>query len=158
MRPRAQVLFSLCIVLLAAWALYSTRDWPIKTALYPRVVGVPLLLLAAAEFVLSLRGTPESQGRAVDVEFATFVVPELTARRTVVAVAWMGGFFLAIILLGFPRAIPLFVVAYLRGQGRESWILSVALAAVAWLGFYGLFIRLLHLPFAPGLLWQMLGR
>lgn len=158
MRPRAQVLFSLCIVLFAAWALYSTRDWPIKTALYPRVVGVPLLLLAVAEFVLSLRGTPEGQGRAVDVEFATFVAPELAARRTIVAVAWLGSFFLAIILLGFPRAIPLFVFAYLRGQGRESWILSVTLAAVAWLGFYGLFIRLLHLPFAPGLLWQMLGR
>lgn len=159
MRPRGRVLFSLFILLLVIWALYATRDWPIKTALYPRVVGVPLVLLAAAEFVLSLRGRePEDGGRAMDVQFSTSASPEVAARRTIATFAWLGGFFLSVILLGFSLAIPLFVFAYLKGQGRESWILSVILAAVAWLGFYLLFVRLLHLPFGEGLLLRFFMR
>jgi hypothetical protein len=67
-------------------------------------------------------------------------------------IAWMGGFYLAVILIGFSLAIPLFVFAYLRGQAKEAWTISLLLPAVAWLGFYLLFVRLLHLPFVDGLL------
>ncbi|MBI3975154.1 MAG: hypothetical protein HY334_02075, partial [Armatimonadetes bacterium] len=69
-------------------------------------------------------------------------------------IAWVGGFLLTVIVIGFTRAIPLFVFTYLRRQGREGWILSLLLAAFAWLVFQMLFVRLLHLPFADGLLWD----
>lgn len=152
MRLRGQVLFNGLILLAALWALYATRDWSIKTALYPRVVGVPLVALAAAEFVLSLRGEePEGSGRAMDVQISVSASPALALRRTLATAGWLGGFFLGIILLGFPVAVPVFVFAYLKSHG-ESWGVSILLAAAAWLGFYALFIRLLHLPFGNGLL------
>jgi hypothetical protein len=56
----------------------------------------------------------------------------------------------AIVLLGFSISVPLFVFLYLKLQGKESWILSVVLAAVAWVFVYGLFDQLLHLPFPQG--------
>ncbi len=160
MRLRPQFLFALCIAVLAAWALIETRTWPIKTALYPRAVAIPLFVLAAVESVLSLRGVEatESAGQPTDITLSSSIAPHVAMRRTVATFAWLGGFFLAVVLVGFPRAIPLFVFAYLKGYGREGWVISVSLAALAWLGFHLLFIRLLHVPFATGLLWQAFGR
>ena len=64
----------------------------------------------------------------------------------------MVGFFAAILLVGFLAAVPLFVLAYLRLQGRESWPLSLVFTAVVWGVFYGLFDLMLHLPFPSGYL------
>jgi hypothetical protein len=61
------------------------------------------------------------------------------------------------VLLGFPIAVPLFVLLYLRLQGREGWIVSLAMTAAVWGVFYGLFNRLLHLPFPAGWLVTWLG-
>jgi hypothetical protein len=48
--------------------------------------------------------------------------------------------------------VPLVVFLYLKVQSKERWPLSIALSAGAWLFFYGLFDRLLHLPFPDGVL------
>ena len=158
MRRNAQALFAFVIALVGIWAVLATRDWSIQTAMYPRVIGVPLVILAAIEMVLSLRGAPEGERQSVDTTLTESLPPDVTTRRTLIAFAWLIGFFLGIVLLGFPLAIPLFMLAYLRGQGREPWILSIVLAAVAWLFFELIFDRVLHLPFAEGLLLQILRR
>ncbi|MDR7484906.1 MAG: tripartite tricarboxylate transporter TctB family protein [Armatimonadota bacterium] len=157
-RPDGRVLFAGGVTLLAAWALAQTTGWPIKTALYPRVVGIPLLALAIAETVLSLRGREDERHEAVDVTLSTEVPPRVAGRRTAAVITWMGGFYLGVLLIGFPRAVPLFVFAYLRGQAGESWITALLLAASAWLGFTLLFVNLLHIPFADGILWRLFVR
>ncbi len=158
MRPKGPILFALVIAAVAAWALLETRGWAIKSALYPRAIGVPLLLLALTEAALSLRGRPENgpERQPMDVELSGDADTAVTARRTVAIFAWIAGFFLGIVALGFPVAVPLFTLAYLIGQARERWVPSVILSALAWLIFYQLFIRLLHIPFAQGLLWGVL--
>ena len=66
------------------------------------------------------------------------------------AVAWIVGFFAAIVLFGFTLAVPLFVFLYLRLQANEGWVISAVFTAAVWTFFYGLFDRLLHLPFPAG--------
>jgi Na+/proline symporter len=95
--------------------------------------------------------------QAKDFQMSAGIVPPLARRRTAVAIGWIAGFFAAIVLLGFPLAVPLFMVLYLKLQGREGWIVSLALTAVVWALFYGLFDRLLHLPFPAGWVQQWLG-
>ncbi len=159
MRPSGRVLFSGAVTLIAAWALLQTAGWPPKTALYPRAVAIPLVVLAATETVLSLRQKEkEDTGETVDLAFTMEVPQGVATRRTLAIIFWFGAFLLAVVLLGFPRAIPLFVFAFLKGQGREGWIVSLLLPALAWLGFDLLFVRLLHLPFADGLLWSAVFR
>ncbi len=156
-RLGGRVLFSGALALAAAWALVETLSWPITAALYPRAIAIPLLLLATAETVLNLTRSDEAEiAEATDVTFSSDVPPDVALQRSAVIAAWMVGFYLAIILIGFPRAVPLFVLAYLRVQGRERWAISLPLAAAAWLGFYLVFIRLLHLPFDGGLLGRLL--
>jgi putative tricarboxylic transport membrane protein len=159
-RPRVsgRAVFSGAIAVLAAWALVQTLHWPIKTALYPRAVAIPLLLLAAAETVLNLIRSDETNDReAMDTMVSTEVPADVAVRRTVAIAGWMIGFYLAILLVGFPRAVPVFVFAYLKVYAKERWTLSLILAALAWLGFHLLFIRLLHLPFPDGLLWRLIS-
>lgn len=137
MRLSGAALFSAALAAVAGFAVYTALRWPPKAALFPLVMGIPLLVLAVAQLVMDLRERPAA-------------TPE--ARRAWGILAWMAAFIVLVLLLGFPLAVPLFVLAYLVTSGRESWLLSAVLAAAAWGAFYLLFQRLLHFPFEDGLI------
>ena len=78
-------------------------------------------------------------------------VPEReVVRRSAVAAAWIVGFFAAIVLFGFPVAVPPFCLPVSQAAGERGWIFSAVFTAAVWAFFYGLFDRLLHLPFPAG--------
>ena len=156
MHNRASLGLAIVILLLAAYGVFTALEWPLKAKLFPLVVGIPLFFLAAAEATWSAFGSRERQA-AADFQFSGEQPPEVARRRTLVAVAWILGFFAAIVLFGFPPAVALLVFAYLKVQGKEGWIFTTVFTAIVWGCFYGLFDLLLHLPFPPGLLLQWLG-
>jgi len=136
---------------IAGYALYASLHWPFKTALFPRVIGFPLLLLALIEMALSIWGVEkEREGHAVDFELTTAVEPALAQKRTLLICTWIIGFLVLIIAFGFPLAVPIFVFAYLRIAGREPWTLSIVLTLVSWMFMEGVFDRFLHIPFPEG--------
>ncbi|HXF82290.1 MAG TPA: tripartite tricarboxylate transporter TctB family protein, partial [bacterium] len=144
MRDRNALLFASGVLLLGLWALWETRGWPLKAWLYPRVILAPLLVLAVAEALLTLQGKDggRREGQpAADIELESTVDPALAARRAWNAAAWIGAFLLAVVVVGFQPAVPLFVLAYLRASG-ERWPLALGLAVVAALGFHALFVSL----------------
>jgi hypothetical protein len=160
MKGRADIRFFLAVgtALLAGYALYSSMHWPLRTALFPRVIGIPLLFLALVEMVWSMfAGEREREGHAVDFELTTDVDPALAQKRTLGIVGWTVGFFAIIVLIGFPFAVPLFVFLYLKLVGKEGWVLTIILTAVSWLFMEGLFDRLLHIPFPEGWIFSLLG-
>jgi len=136
---------------IAGYALYASLHWPFKTALFPRVIGFPLLLLALIEMALSIWGVEkEREGHAVDFELTTAVEPALAQKRTLLICTWIIGFLALIIAFGFPLAVPIFVFAYLRIAGREPLTLSFVLTLVSWIFMEGVFDRFLHIPFPEG--------
>ena len=137
MRLSGAALFSLALAVLAAFAVYKALSWPPKAALFPLVMGIPLLVLAVAQLIVELRQAPPA--------------PE-GWRRSLVVFAWMGVFIALVLLAGFPMAVPIFVFAYLLLESRERWGLALTLAAAAWGFFHLLFERLLHFPFEAGLI------
>jgi hypothetical protein len=145
---------SIGVMLLSGYAVFAATAWPWKAALFPLAIGVPLFCLATTELLWTLLGAPETKGEAMEVELST---KEGAGRRILVAAGWMLGFFAAIVLLGFPIAVPLFLLLYLRLQGGEGWVLSIVITAAVWALFYGLFDASLHLPFPAGWLWEWLG-
>jgi hypothetical protein len=156
MRNKASLALSAAIMLLAAWGVYAALDWPLKAKLFPLVIGIPLFCLAGAEALWTLFGRGYA-GRAHDLTLSDDVPPEIARRRTAIAAGWILGFFAAILLLGFPVAVPLFVFLYLVIQGGERRIFAALFSAVVWALFYGLFDLLLHLPFPAGWLQEWLG-
>ena len=143
-------ILALGIMALSAWAALSAWTWPLKTALFPLVISIPLFFLAAAELAWLLFAHGE-RVQPKDFQPPQADVPPALARpRIVGAIVWILGFFGAIVLLGFPLAVPLFLLLYLKLQARESWLFTIVFTAAVWAVFYGLFVQLLHLPFAVG--------
>lgn len=147
----SRFILSFAAACIAGYALYASLHWSFKTALFPRVIGIPLLMLALIEMALSIWGVErEREGHAVDFELTTTVEPALARKRTLVIFAWILGFLVLILAVGFPLAVPIFVFAYLRIAGREPLTLSIVLTLVSWIFIEGVFDRFLHIPFPDG--------
>jgi hypothetical protein len=157
LRPAA--LFSIgWLIFFIVW-VYLAKDWRLQARLYPWAIGIPMVVLAIIQVILDLKGVQRKQADAapVDFQFSQEIDPQVARRRTINIFSWIVGFFLGIWLLGFVITIPLLVFTYLKIQSNESWVTSVALTIAAWLVFYGLFVRLLTLPFPQGLVLAWLG-
>ena len=155
MHKNASLALSVLIMLMAGYGVFAATAWPWKAALFPLVIGIPLFCLAVAEGLWTLFGkAPVQEGEAKDFQLS---VGKNAARRTAVAAGWILGLFAAIVLLGFPVAVPLFVFLYLRLQAKESWRVCILMTAAVWGVFYGLFDALLHLPFPAGWLLEWFG-
>ena len=141
------------VMLASGYAVFAASAWPWKAALFPLVIGVPLFCLAATELLWALFGSAEREAASMEVELSTHAGAQ---RRVAAVAAWTLGFLAAIVLLGFPVAVPLFLFLYLKLQGGEGWVLSIGLTAGIFAVFYGLFDVLLHLPFPAGWLWEWL--
>jgi len=157
---KPQVILSIILVAFFAVFAYTAKDWRLQARLYPWAIGIPMLALALVQLVLDLRGiepTKSPDHAPVDVQFAKRADPVVARRRTLNIFSWIVGYIIAIWLIGFFYSVPLLVFLYLKVQSRERWPLSIALTAIAWIFFWALFDRLLHLPFPDGALFTWLG-
>lgn len=151
--PIYRSLFAFFFMSIFAYEVYESYfgyggDFP-SAALFPRVVGIPGLALSlivlAAEIRQVLRQTLPVAAKAkiiLDLKQAQW--------RTLSMVGWLTGFFAAIWLLGFIPAAPLMTLLYLKINAQEKWMLSITLALVSWIFFYGLFDWAIQLPFPTG--------
>lgn len=149
MHSKASLALALAVMVVSGYAVASAWLWPWKAALFPLVIGIPLFLLSALEAAWVVFGTTE-RAQIHDFQFSSEVAERQVLRRSAFAAAWIGGFFAAIVLVGFPVAVPIFVFLYLKLESRESWLFSAVATAAVSAFFYGLFDRLLHLPFQQG--------
>lgn len=160
MKIRPAALFSLAAFIFFCVFVYQAQEWRLQARLYPWAIGVPMVILALAQFILDLKGVKAKQtgdATPMDFQFTSDVDPSTAKKRAITMFAWLFGFFLGIWILGFNIAVGLMMFTYLKFQGKESWVLSISLTVIAWLFYYGLFVRLLNLPFPEGLLIGWLG-
>ena len=150
-------LFSASIVVLLGLALWQSRNFGYRAGLFPWAIGFPVLALAIVQLGMELLGF-EKKPRATEfgLEVGPEISPELAYRRTLAILGWTIGFFIGIWLLGFSLAVPTMIIIYLK-FAKEKWPITLALALVAWLFFYGLFDYALHVPFPDGQLFLWLG-
>jgi hypothetical protein len=146
---------SIALMLIAGGVFVTALQWPAKTAIFPITIAVFVFVLAAIEVFMSLYLKQNAKETStMDFKIASAAdmeIDEATARKRVVTLfIWIMALFVLILLVGFPVAVPIFFVVFLKVYGKEGWKMSIILAATAWVFFYGLFIRLLHIPFADG--------
>jgi len=156
MTNRASLGLALAIMALSAYGIYSALDWPLKSKLFPLVIAIPLFCLATAEALWVIFGRNPAAS-ASDFKLSADKPAEVTRRRTFIATGWAVGFFVLILLLGFPIAVAAMVLAYLKIQGKEKWLFSIIFTAAVWFFFYGLFELLLHMHFHDGWLFGGFG-
>jgi hypothetical protein len=158
MRSGGRTLFSLFLTVVAGYAIYRAAGWSFKTGFFPLAIAIPLLCLAALQIALEFFGAPEVESAgAVEAEFTNEVPAREARRRAIATFVWIALFIGFVYFVGFPLAVPLFLLLYLRLQSRVNWVFSITLTAVTWAAFYALFERGIHLQFAPGQLQTWLG-
>jgi hypothetical protein len=158
MKKRGHIVFSVFLIAISGYVIYSASHWSFKTGFFPLATAIPLMILALLHLALVFFGAPEAAGGpAVETEFSNEITPAVARRRAIAIFSWIAGFILLVYLLGFPFAVPLFLFLYLRLQSRESWLWSITLTASAWLFFYVLFQRLVQLQFEAGAVQHWLG-
>jgi len=118
-----------------------------------------MVILAIIQVIFDLKGVEHKADDAAPVDFqiTQTVDPAVARRRAINIFCWFFGFFAAIWLVGFSIAIALMVFGYLKIQSNENWTISIVLTIVAWVCFWGLFVKLLNLPFPDGMIQTWLG-
>ena len=160
MKIRPPAIFSFCALVFFCVFVYMAQDWRMQARLYPWAIGIPMLILAIVQVILDLKGIqakPQADATPMDFQFTKGIDPATAKKRAIIMFSWLVGFFFAIWLLGFPIAIALMMFSYLKFQGQEPWVLSITLTVIAWLCFWGLFVKFLNLPFPEGLIITWLG-
>jgi hypothetical protein len=145
------LLFTLFIGVVMAAALWFARDWPIRASIGVLVLGSIGVVLAIWQLAL------DAKKSAASVQRSQFEMPLAESESkwgNVEIWSWIVGFYILIVTIGFPIAVPLFVIAYSKFYGA-SWRLAIALSAIAWSFVYGVFEKILHVPW-PTPLIQML--
>jgi hypothetical protein len=157
MRVKAKHLMNLSCVVIAVGVIITAIEWPFKTAFFPTLVSIFLFFGAIADFLLDVFWNKKAgvkQG-PVDFQLSEDVDPAVATRRTLLAFAWVLGFFVLILLVGFTLAVPLLVFLFLKFQAREKWGITLFLTASSLVFFFGLFVWLLNIPFEEG--WVIEG-
>ncbi len=149
-------LFTAVVAILLALALFQSRNFGHRAGLFPWAIGIPTLLLALVQLGKDTLGREKPKGALAAWEVAVAVSPEVARQRTVSILTWTMGFFIAIWLLGFSYSIPVAMLLYLKLAGKEKWPLTIAVTFFTWLFVYGLFERVLSIPFPEGLLVSLI--
>jgi Tripartite tricarboxylate transporter TctB family len=159
LKVRPQAIFSFIFLIFFIVFAYEAKDWRLQARLYPWAIAIPMVILAIIQVIFDLKGVEHKADDAAPVDFqlTQAVEPQVARKRAINIFSWFFGFFFGIWLLGFSLTIPLMVFGYLKIQSNEKWPISIILTAVAWVCFWGLFVKLLSLPFPDGMIQTWLG-
>lgn len=148
--------FSLAIVVMLTCALWESRQFNFRAGLFPWAIGFPLLALAIVQLIMEFMGKESKSTSDHLAEAGPELPTKVVNRRTASIFGWIIAFLLAIWLFGFSIGGPICVFIQLKISARERWPLTIIMTAFAYVLVYGLFDRVLHLPFFPGQLFLWL--
>ncbi len=149
MRLTPSLLFTLFVAVVAAAMVYTSRDWPLGTGLFPRSVGVPVLVMSLIQLIMDAYRTMKTSGgqerETGDLQVDWTMSTAEVAARGLVFAGWLLGMFFGILLFGFFLTVPLFTLLYLKYQAKENWPLTLWLTAGMLVFFVGVFDQILHI-------------
>ena len=153
MRVTPSLVFTLCIAVIAAGMVYTSRDWPLGTGLFPRSVGVPVLVMSLIQLIIdayrSLKtsggqrppaGNRRPPGRLDHVHGRGGGDPGPDLCRMA-----PGHVLRHPAALGFFITVPLFTLLYLKYQAKEGWAVTLGFTAGMLVFFVGVFDQILHI-------------
>ena len=165
--------FNAAVILFFAVAIIGSWNWDFGARLVPQVVGWLGLLLAGwqlawrtflnAQAVAS--GDPAASAatrsaagsRVFDANSDLGKLdPHEALRRALRYYAWCLFVLVAALIIGLLPAMLVFLIGYLRLEGRERWVPTLSVALGTWAAAYGLFHLLLRVPWPAAWLGDLL--
>lgn len=172
-----QLAFAGVLIVVFGYAYVEAGSWPLKAALYPRVISVGGIVLCAVLVIglllRALRATPDwavepervaegalATGRddvtaapsaAQDLEEGEldYVFGNAGRRAWLSAIGCVAAFLAGLLLTGLFVTVAVFTLGYLRLAAKASWVLTISYAVIATGVLYAGTQLLLHVP-VPG--------
>jgi hypothetical protein len=149
MRITPSLVFTFFVAVIAAGMVYTSRDWPLGTGMFPRSVGVPVLVMSLIQLIMDAYRTMKTTGgqerETGDLQVDWTMSTAEVAARGLEFAGWLLGMFFGILLLGFFITVPAFTLLYLKYQAKEGWTLTLWLTAIMLVFFVGVFDQILHI-------------
>jgi len=147
-------LFSFLPIAIFTIAIWDAFGWPVRARMFPLAIFIPVLVMAAANFVKDLKVAPEKARATTGITTPDDSI-DLFQGATLGIIAWIGAFFVAIWWLGFELGVPMAAFFYLKFSARESWMMSVSLSLGCWAFNRGIFGYFLGFIFPDGELFLL---
>jgi TctA family transporter len=155
-------LMYLFFVGIPAYMLYAAQDWAFSARIGPTIVGWTAVIFGSISFLYGIfskaraatataGATPATSAHAeMHMDLAIEDDPSLTnwdiVLRAGIFFGWFLAFMASLAVIGFLPTLPLFMLAYMRLEGREPWWLSLLFTIIVLTTTYLVFDHLLHVP------------
>lgn len=140
-----KIIFTSIIGLVIIAALYVAKDWPIRASIIIILLGSVGVILASIQFIFDLKDLRSENSKVLRPTYEVQAIEHQGRWGSLEIWAWLWGLFLAIHLIGFPIALPLFVFSYVKLYGG-GWLTALLLTGLTWGFLYGLYDYLLSVP------------
>ncbi|SDK25855.1 tripartite tricarboxylate transporter permease [Aliiruegeria lutimaris] len=164
-RFHASDILYIVFIVIGAYMLIAAQGWPLAARIGPTAVASTLLVAASISLMSSIfsgeqakeGGNVQNGGMHMDLVSND---EHLTQKTILLRAAMFFGWFLAFLLLlsiiGLLPTIPVIIIAYMRLEGRESWLLSTVYALAVLALIYGVFDHVLHVDWPRPIIGEML--
>jgi hypothetical protein len=145
------------------YMLATAQGWLLMARIGPTVVASILVIagtisLAYKVFVIPAQPGQAHAGDGIHMDVASDHDEKLPNKVVLTRALRFFGWFLAFLacmgVIGMIPTVPLMIVAFMRIEGRESWRLSLILAACVTVFLYVVFDQIIHIPWPDSFLGQ----
>lgn len=166
MKVKGNIVFALVLLGITLFFVLGSLSYDPLARQLPLLVGIPVTVFLVLQIFTQLFPKSFAWLERMDSRQVIQVDQSLAAQAKAVRAvreekgreleyyAWTGAFLLAIYLLGFLTAVPLFLVGLLYLRLKEKLWVSLVVAAVMWVVGYIGFIQLMEVPLFKGILWD----
>lgn len=149
----------LVLMLAAIGIVLWARDYGAGPRLMPTIVGALTAALCGLDILSRLETRLGAALRtALGADFRNREMShDPPLREELILIGWMVGFILLMLGVGILPTVPLFIAAYMRLQGRQSWIRAAVSALVVFGFVYLVFEGLLGTTLYRGVLFDPKG-
>ncbi len=160
-------LFPAALLCLFGVMLSQSFDWAFAARIIPTIVGTGAILFCSLSLINDVFGLHERGGAVaaltggdgkgqqkihMDIASKTAHLPgTVILTRGFMFFGWMASFMAVMAVIGLIPTVPLFIIAYMRFEGREPWKIAVPMAAAVVTLIYVVFDQFLAIPWPPTL-------
>jgi hypothetical protein len=134
---RGRLAFTALILLFVLFFIVTSFSYEHDARLIPLLVGFSTLVLVLAVLVNEIHPVSIVEKMNVDwtkdlkvQESSPKKKEKVSAKKLLIIICWIFSFFLFIFLFGFPISIALFTLAFLKIEGKVSWVKALLTAVI----------------------------
>ena len=158
MKNIIKTIFTSLIIIAVAVGLYVAKDWNSTSALFPRLVGFPLLALSIIVLLIDLTNAQRQKKAAVQekqIEEAIAFRKKLNA--SMLLFGWLIWLIVLIWAIGVNVAVPIYIFPYMKIKGEFSYLKSSLSAIFTGLGVFLIFNVIFSVVWPQGALQKIMG-